>query len=921
MKKVFFFLGLSVLFFPCILGCSSGDDPGDTSLTVTRLGQWERGFSLTEETEVFCHLYGKGTFLVQFRLKEKIIRRTLQSPVPDWSSFSRKIGPGTLEVLIEPVEEEKTPVSFSGCIITTNPDFVPNLLDFSQPLWLRVTNRGGEEEKVFVNGVCRDPSRVRFSLGFLTREGFLPSGILPSGQSTRPINLSRIVYGRTVLSFRFDTLSEKSELVFSFFRDRQGKEVLREFTEKNPRPFTRHFIFYPGKDNSFSIMTTEEVIYRAEKVVNETPLKGGTPSKILILADAADQGEKPEVFRKELDVLRKIGVNGLPFNLGQMDNLREQMGFIYGWFQNFIPLSLDNWNWLSVASKAEQYVKERAPAFKKCLPITVTMLMDEPAFIPLKKDEELNARFLHWLRQKKLTPADLGVDSLETVNILQKNTFLPKRLATWFYQFQMEEQIAYWNNFAALFKKYYPEVLPTVNWCGGIYYSGDSYLDLWELYRQPGMEIAWGEDWYDGMPRASGVTAWYADLMRSQVKYRKIPTGTYPIVAYGHSPLENTMKYYERLMRGCSVFHLYPYSLYGSEASWFENPVFLRNLAHLHRDVAEVENIVTTGTVEPASVAIIYPNSCFLWDKSAFHDALSVYLAHLHSGIPVDILTEQDILDGYANSYRLLYLVAANHRPEVLEVLEDFVKKGGRLCVSSPDFRNQFDELLEGKEKLFGALQINRISNEDSGRFAYEFKHVKPLDTVEWNNKKVDIYCQKSLLTPVSDAEILARFSDGNPAIVKIKKEKGEIYLYGFSPGLSYVKADYGDNSGLATSLTQNDTARELTILPARDVPQIFTVNTPMVGGRIIRSKEGMLVGLVDYGIGKEGRMKSNLNPWEIEDCEKVKPYPVTVTVVCEQKPRKVYGVRCGDVQWKYEGNRLQVEVPLRVVEMLIVKP
>jgi hypothetical protein len=173
----------------------------------------------------------------------------------------------------------------------------------------------------------------------------------------------------------------------------------------------------------------------------------------------------------------------------------------------------------------------------------------------------------------------------------------------------------------------------------------------------------------------------------------------------------------------------------------------------------------------------------------------------------------------------------------------------------------------------------------------------------------------------VSDAEILARFSDGNPAIVKIKKEKGEIYLYGFSPGLSYVKADYGDNSGLATSLTQNDTARELTILPARDVPQIFTVNTPMVGGRIIRSKEGMLVGLVDYGIGKEGRMKSNLNPWEIEDCEKVKPYPVTVTVVCEQKPRKVYGVRCGDVQWKYEGNRLQVEVPLRVVEMLIVKP
>ena len=152
------------------------------------------------------------------------------------------------------------------------------------------------------------------------------------------------------------------------------------------------------------------------------------------------------------------------------------------------------------------------------------------------------------------------------------------------------------------------------------------------------------------------------------------------------------------------MYYLLPLSLFprGNENSWLDYPTNAKTLARLNRDAAAVEDIIVGGHVLPAQVALVYPNSCVLWDRSAYLDGLALYLAHLHSGIPMDILSEQDVVDGYGKGYQVLYLVGANIRRDALKAIEKYLNEGGTVVCSSPDFRDDNDEPIPEAQPLWG---------------------------------------------------------------------------------------------------------------------------------------------------------------------------------------------------------------------------
>ena len=106
--------------------------------------------------------------------------------------------------------------------------------------------------------------------------------------------------------------------------------------------------------------------------------------------------------------------------------------------------------------------------------------------------------------------------------------------------------------------------------------------------------------------------------------------------------------------------------------------------------------------------------------------------------------------------------------------------------------------------------------------------------------------------------------------------------------------------------------------MPAQSIPNNIKVSAQMISTRAVTNGTNAIVGLVDYGVGEIGRKTKNLDAYSFE-LEKIAPYPVTLTVACAPKPTKVYGVRSGAVTSTYANGVLQVQVPLRGVDMIVL--
>jgi len=883
------------------------EDLGPWCAVVRQAGAWVAAPDLPAEAEISCHLYGAGRFRVLFRQGETQRRYTLELPVANWYSFKRQLAAGPLEIFVEPLPDARNAdPQLTGLVATTNPDYQPDLVDLQHPLFARVTNLAEGSAAVRLAVACQHPQRYYSVPGYLTATGFAPNGSLAAGEKSLLLNWSRVVYGRSVLSFQPAGVDTNVEI--RLFTDAAGTRELK--TLRLQGKSVRTLIVYPQQDGLRAITTDELFTTRLEEL--KTALRDDprpVPKRAYVNASLGDTGEALDTFRNELALVRLAGADSTG-PLGRLEPERKELGFTSCWAMDFIPIAP---GWQFDGRAAEEYVT----AHQRQLPRGgrgIIILSDEPMFNEIAKGAELDKRFVAWLQAKGLAPADAGVAGWGDVHCIAPTEKQP-RLSVLSRDFQREQEISYWDGFGQVFTTVNPELDPAVNFAVGGYYDGED-LDLWELYRRPGLDVVWGEDWHGYMPLGIGAIAWYADLMRSQAKYRHLPTGTYPILGYGYSPALDTMRYYERFMRGCWNYDLYPYSPRGNEVSWLDNPQVTLNIARRHRDLAEVEDILVDGAVLPARVALLYPRSCELWDRSAFADVFALYVALLHSGVAVDILTEQDLVDGLGKDYGLIYCTGANIRRDALAVLDGFITSGGAVAFAGPPLRDRFNEPIPGAAEIAGVKTAEPIADVNPGRFAYEFAGAKPLDTVRFDGKEMLIYCQQARLTPADGAKVLATFADGSPALLKTARGKGLVYLYAFSPGLSYLKAEYGDNSGFATGVLRNEAARAICALPTEALPRTVTCSAPLVSSRVVASPAGAVVGLIDYGLGAVGRGTTNLKQSSV-DLETMPPYPVTVRIACKTKPAAVRAIRAGQVRWSYAAGVLTVEVPLRGADML----
>ncbi|MEO6054067.1 MAG: hypothetical protein ABIP97_08660 [Chthoniobacterales bacterium] len=926
MKKYYSLLVVFLLATNALSGAEI--EVGDWSRVSLKAGEWAKGAPKATPYTVYCHLRGKGKFRVTFKTEKGTTQQEVNIAAMGWVSLKDvvplvakdgKLAPGEAdggpaEVMAEPIGDAQ----FDALIATTNPDFSPALRNNEAALYFRIHNNAPQSVRTLVQ-VASGWSQHPFGLASAT--GFDPkAGELKAGESTPITIFPPGVRERCNMSFSF---LDPADLEIEFYSDAEGKTPIKKMKVKSDKPSKAYCFLIPDNKGKYTLLTLQDLFQRNLNALEKAKLTGAVPQRIWFMAGNIESRAEAntDVLRDEIRMARDVGLNGI-YNLGSLEPERAALlgsGPTYGVFPPAFYVN-PGANFEFTPAMEEKIRKNTDLARAVTIPSLVKG-SDEPRFVEFTQSAATDARLVEWMKGKNLTPQDAGVENWDAVKCIAPIE-TQKRLSTLSRQFQMDEQIKFWNSSMKLFSEMNPKLLPYINWSCFEYYTGIT-IDLWELYRNPGQGIVWGEDWLEAEPPGSGITAWYAEQMRSQAKYRNLPMGAYPILGFdgAYAPARDLFKIYERLMRGNTVFFLYPYNPISGEIGWLDNARNPVGVAKLARQIAAVEDIVVGGKVLPAQAAIVYPNSCILWDRAAFEKAAALYITCLHAGIPVDVLSEQDIIDGSAKDYPLLFVVGANIRKEALAALDAYVTRGGIIASSVPEVRNQFDEPVADGAKVFGMSAIQSIKNEAPLGGIGNAGEIAPLDTVNWEGQVIEVISQKSKITQGQKAEVVATFSDGTPALVRTRKGLGIVYQYGFAPGLSYMRADYGKNlRGIfPTALAKNNKERDMALLPAVGLPSIVKTSAAMISGRVTVNKDASVVGLVDYGLGEEGREHPNPESKDV-DLETMKPFDVTVEISCKKKPDSVAGVRSGELTWEYAEGKVTVKVPLRGVEMIILK-
>jgi len=154
---------------------------------------------------------------------------------------------------------------------------------------------------------------------------------------------------------------------------------------------------------------------------------------------------------------------------------------------------------------------------------------------------------------------------------------------------------------------------------------------------------------------------------------------------------------------------------------------------------------------------------------------LGVSRALINANIPYEYVTASDLRNGLAGRYRIIYLpfVISIHK-DVMEILSDYVRQGGRLVMDMPSaYYDECCALMSTDkgttfERTFGA-----VINE------YQYAGVNVpcrINDLQLLKFVIDI-------TP-THAEVLATYDNGKPAITEAKYGQGTAVILGYEASM-----------------------------------------------------------------------------------------------------------------------------------------
>lgn len=469
-----------------------------------------------------------------------------------------------------------------------------------------------------------------------------------------------------------------------------------------------------------------------------------------------------------------------------------------------------------------------------------------------------------------------------------------------------------------------------------------SEINYIRTFKLKAMSMPWSEDYVWQVPEFSvQVMGYVTAAFRAGAKYHRMPIHMYVMPhSPGNTPKDFRLSFYTCVAHGAKMINYFSASPLCVGAT--ENYVATADLPmwsaiyDCSHEAGVFEDYVMDGQVRPAQVGLLLSSVDDIMTGAdnttlALHnnERKAIYYALRHAQVPVDFLSEDDVIDGLAKDYKVIYVTQQWLHSKAVGALRKWVEAGGTLvALAGGGFLDEFNKTNPEAGTLYGvkAQQLNRdpkfldyiqvenkpfLSKQDLTRY-------RPFATAAWGEaerkvENVGVVAWKQDLTP-DDGKVTGKFSDGKPAVIEKAQGKGKAVLFAFLPGQEYLRkalplrpVDRGscDNSFTHFIPTGMDPALRRALvddfLPAAYVKAVLCSETLVESTCIDTAKPArrLAVPLINYS---------------------GKPVPqLTVTIAGVDKVAKLRSVEQAKVDHKIENGNLVVTLPLNLTDMLLV--
>jgi hypothetical protein len=369
---------------------------------------------------------------------------------------------------------------------------------------------------------------------------------------------------------------------------------------------------------------------------------------------------------------------------------------------------------------------------------------------------------------------------------------------------------------------------------GANYSPHSNYLVTEMQYIRPfkmqALTMPWSEDYVWQIPEFSvQVSGYLTSAFRAGAKYHNQPIHMYVMPhSPGNTPRDFRLSFYTCVAHGTKMINYFcasPLAVGGTENYVATDDLAMWRQVHACSHEAGVfEDYVLDGHVRPARVGLLMSSVDDVQTGSnnfsfAMHnnERKAIYYAVRHSQVPVDFLSEDDVIDGLARDYQVIYVTQQWLHSKAVAALQKWVEAGGTLvALCGGGFLDEFNKPnpqtgvlygVKGQQLTTDPQLISRYLQTANTAFftKQDLPLYEPIDAASWTHdlitaagvvdyrgaksiRDVPVICWKQSIEP-GDAVVLGTFRDGKPAVLAKSHGEGRAYLFGFLPGQAYLKS------------------------------------------------------------------------------------------------------------------------------------
>jgi hypothetical protein len=278
-------------------------------------------------------------------------------------------------------------------------------------------------------------------------------------------------------------------------------------------------------------------------------------------------------------------------------------------------------------------------------------------------------------------------------------------------------------------------------------------------------------------------------------------------------------------------------------------------------------------------------------------EVADLYLALQHANIPVDFIEEEDLSQSGLAQFRVVYITEPNIPEEFQKELATWVKGGGTLiAVSNAGVMDRYDEPSTIVADLKGAHipERERLLVPNLGAINAAGKvHAGSLEAAAWG--------ARDTLANTATGDVLARFEDNSPAILRRSVDKGTVVHFAWLPGLSYVKSS--STAGGKLPWNFSPVIRNWIVAPVKEagIELPVEVSEPMVETPMLCSSAGVAVTVLNWN----NDQISNLG----------------MTISVPFRVKSVTSVIRGSLKFDRKPQAIRVSLPVMSADILVIKP